>query len=68
MTRTGSMFEFHGRTIRWAERCLRRESKADQLMFGIVQGGMYEDLRRGVSDEMHRYAASTGLPWAAWGG
>jgi queuine tRNA-ribosyltransferase len=33
------------RTIRWAERCLRARSKADQLMFGIIQGGMHKDLR-----------------------
>ncbi|MGB7949249.1 MAG: tRNA guanosine(34) transglycosylase Tgt [Candidatus Binatia bacterium] len=33
------------RTIRWAERCLRARLGADQLVFGIVQGGMYTDLR-----------------------
>jgi queuine tRNA-ribosyltransferase len=34
------------RTIRWAERCLNTRAKDDQLMFGIIQGGLYEDLRR----------------------
>jgi len=34
------------RTIRWAERCLKTRARADQLMFGIIQGGLYEDLRR----------------------
>jgi queuine tRNA-ribosyltransferase len=34
------------RTLRWAERCLQSRKKPDQLMFGIVQGGMFEDLRR----------------------
>lgn len=34
------------RTTRWAERCLNaHERKADQALFGIVQGGMYHDLR-----------------------
>ncbi|WP_128895953.1 tRNA guanosine(34) transglycosylase Tgt [Longirhabdus pacifica] len=35
------------RTSRWAERCLNHhERKHDQALFGIVQGGMHEDLRR----------------------
>jgi queuine tRNA-ribosyltransferase len=34
------------RTVRWAERCLRARSNSGQLMFGIVQGGVFEDLRR----------------------
>jgi len=40
------------RTIRWAERCLAARSKPDQLMFGIIQGGLFEDLRRWCVDEM----------------
>ena len=34
------------RTIRWAERCVTARSKSDQLMFGIIQGGLFENLRR----------------------
>ncbi|SIT82931.1 tRNA guanosine(34) transglycosylase Tgt [Edaphobacillus lindanitolerans] len=35
------------RTSRWAERCLGAHSRPeDQGLFGIVQGGEYEDLRR----------------------
>lgn len=35
------------RTSRWAERCLNAHGrKEDQGLFAIVQGGMYEDLRR----------------------
>jgi queuine tRNA-ribosyltransferase len=37
------------RTHRWLERCLRWHAEhgpADQLVYGIVQGGVYEDLRR----------------------
>lgn len=34
------------RTSRWAERCLEAHQKqGDQALFGIVQGGMYADLR-----------------------
>ncbi|HEY5045310.1 MAG TPA: tRNA guanosine(34) transglycosylase Tgt [Solirubrobacteraceae bacterium] len=37
------------RTHRWLERCLTWHAEhgpADQLVYGIVQGGVYEDLRR----------------------
>jgi queuine tRNA-ribosyltransferase len=37
------------RTHRWLDRCLdwhRREGPVRQAVFGIVQGGVYEDLRR----------------------
>jgi len=40
------------RTIRWAERCFGARSKPDQLMFGIIQGGLFEDLRRGCVEAM----------------
>ena len=33
-------------TTRWAARCRRAQSKEDRLLFGIVQGGMYPELRR----------------------
>lgn len=33
------------RTHRWAERCLRA-AREEQALFGIVQGGVHEDLRR----------------------
>ncbi len=35
------------RTSRWAERCLiAHDRPEDQALFGIVQGGMYKDLRK----------------------
>jgi len=34
------------RTIRWAERGLKAHTRKDQALFGIVQGGEYEDLRK----------------------
>jgi queuine tRNA-ribosyltransferase len=33
------------RTVRWAERSLRARQKKDVALFGIIQGGIYEDLR-----------------------
>ena len=32
-------------TTRWARRCLAAHDREDQALFGIVQGGMYKDLR-----------------------
>ncbi len=33
------------RTARWAERCKAAHGRGDQSLFGIVQGGLFEDLR-----------------------
>ncbi len=33
-------------THAWAERCLQAKSRADQALFGIVQGGIFPDLRQ----------------------
>jgi queuine tRNA-ribosyltransferase len=45
------------RTVRWAERSARARRRADQLLFGIVQGGLFEDLRRRCVEAM------AGLPF-----
>lgn len=39
------------RTHRWAERCLtrHRELGGEQALYGVLQGGHYEDLRRSTS-------------------
>ena len=37
--------EATARTHRWAERCLDAHQRADQALFGIIQGGLEEDLR-----------------------
>lgn len=34
------------RTLRWAKRGLKAKTRDDQALFGIVQGGAYEDLRK----------------------
>ncbi len=34
------------RTLRWARRCADAKKRNDQALFGIVQGGMYPELRK----------------------
>ena len=34
------------RTVRWAKRCKESKTRDDQLLFGIVQGGVFVDLRK----------------------
>lgn len=52
------------RTHRWAERCLRAKTRADQALFGIVQGGVDPELRA----ESARFIASLDTPGIAIGG
>lgn len=53
------------RTARWAERCLQAHQRPDeQALFGIVQGGMYRDLR----EESARQLAALDFPGYAVGG
>lgn len=39
-------------TSRWAKRCQARHNRSDQSLFGIVQGGMYHDLRKASAYEL----------------
>ena len=39
-------------TYRWAQRCLDYHKRSDQALFGIVQGGMYKDLRKASAKEL----------------
>jgi queuine tRNA-ribosyltransferase len=52
------------RTHRWAERCVAAKRRADQALFGIVQGGVFADLRA----ESARFMADLDLPGYAVGG
>jgi queuine tRNA-ribosyltransferase len=52
------------RTHHWAERCLRAHSRPDQSVFGIVQGGVFDDLRA----ESARVLAGMDFPGYAIGG
>jgi len=52
------------RTHQWAERCLQAKSRSDQALFGIVQGGIYTDLRTQSAE----FISSLGFPGHAIGG
>jgi queuine tRNA-ribosyltransferase len=55
------------RTHRWLERCLRWHAEhgpSDQLVYGIVQGGVYHDMRRASA----RTVADSGCDGVAIGG
>lgn len=39
-------------TTRWARRCREAHSKREQLLFGIVQGGMFPDMRRTAAEAL----------------
>jgi len=55
------------RTHRWLERCVRwqrRHGREGRLFYGIVQGGVYEDLRR----ESAQFVADSGCEGVAIGG
>ena len=51
-------------TSRWARRCLAAHTREDQALFGIVQGGMYADLRKQSADDL----VSLGFPGYGIGG
>lgn len=42
------------RTIRWAKRGLQAHTRQDQALFGIVQGGEFEDLRKLCAEELSK--------------
>lgn len=52
------------RTHRWLERCIKAKQRPDQALFGIVQGGIFADLR----EESAKYVSSFDLPGFAIGG
>ncbi len=52
------------RTTRWAERCKAAHGRKDQALFGIVQGSVYEDLRRRSAEHI----SSMGFPGFGIGG
>jgi queuine tRNA-ribosyltransferase len=52
------------RTHAWAERCLAAKSRDDQALFGIVQGGVFPDLRQNSA----AFITSLDFPGNAIGG
>ncbi len=52
------------RTHAWAERCVKAHQRSDQALFGIVQGGIFPDLRQQSAE----FIAGLNLPGNAIGG
>ncbi len=52
------------RTYRWLKRCIAAHSRPDQALFGIVQGGVYPDLRSRSANQL----VDLDLPGYAIGG
>jgi queuine tRNA-ribosyltransferase len=52
------------RTHAWAERCRAAQTRSDQAMFGIVQGGVFADLRQQSAE----YLVGLDFPGYAIGG
>jgi queuine tRNA-ribosyltransferase len=52
------------RTSRWMERCLSARNCVGQALFGIVQGGIFDDLR----EESARFMISLDMPGYSIGG
>jgi len=52
------------RTHQWAERCQQAKRRQDQALFGIVQGGIFEELRKQSAE----FIASLNFPGYAIGG
>ena len=52
------------RTTRWLERCINSHKREDQALFGIIQGGVFQDLR----EKSARQITSFDLPGYAIGG
>jgi len=52
------------KTLRWAEECLKAQNRPDQALFGIVQGSVFDDLRRDCAKAL----TEMNLPGYAVGG
>jgi queuine tRNA-ribosyltransferase len=59
-----AVLEATQRTYRWLERCIAAHQRTDQALFGIVQGGVYLDLRQQAAKELTNFD----LPGYAIGG
>lgn len=51
-------------TLDWAERSIKTKKRNDQIMFGVIQGGFYKDLRKRAVDDI----LSLGFPGVTIGG
>jgi queuine tRNA-ribosyltransferase len=50
----GKLAKAMERTHRWAERCLNAHHPNEQLLFAIVQGGVFEDLRQESAETLKK--------------
>ena len=55
-------------TLRWAARCKAAHQNPNQLLFGIVQGGMERDLRQASVEEngIHRFSGIRNRGFERW--
>jgi queuine tRNA-ribosyltransferase len=58
------VIEATDRTYRWLKRCIAAHERSDQALFGIVQGGVYPDLRQSAARSLVEFD----LPGYAIGG
>lgn len=56
--------EAMNRTHKWVKRCIKAKKRSDQALFPIVQGGIYEDLRK----QSAKFMAELDCPGIAVGG
>lgn len=47
-----AVIEATDRTYRWLQRCMAAHQRSDQALFGIVQGGVYPDLRQAAARQL----------------
>lgn len=59
-----AVIEATERTYRWLKRCIEAHQRSDQALFGIVQGGVYPELRQQAAAAL----AQLDLPGYAIGG
>lgn len=59
-----AVIEATDRTYRWLKRCIEAHHRSDQALFGIVQGGVYLDLRQQAAEALR----ALDLPGYAIGG
>jgi queuine tRNA-ribosyltransferase len=59
-----AVIEATQRTYRWLKRCVMAHQRSDQALFGIVQGGVYPDLRQEAAEAL----TELDLPGYAIGG
>ncbi|MGB3403419.1 MAG: tRNA guanosine(34) transglycosylase Tgt [Microcoleaceae cyanobacterium] len=58
------VFNATERTYRWLKRCISAHQRPDQALFGIIQGGVYSDLRQQAAKQL----TDLDLPGYAIGG